>query len=196
MLLRRKDLDAIARGEISLAFRRWRRPTVRTGGTLLTASGQLQIGSVTVVDPHAITPEEARRAGYESTQALLVELTRRTEGHVYRVELGGLQADPRVELRDAPLDEHQRAALRARLARLDAASADGPWTRETLGSIRDHPGLRAAELCRLAGQERSRFKANVRKLKNLGLTESLEVGYRLSPRGRAYLNEALPGPDA
>jgi len=33
----------------------------------------------------------------------------------------------------------------------------------------------------------------VRKLKELGLTESLEVGYRLSPRGRALL-ERLGGP--
>ena len=33
----------------------------------------------------------------------------------------------------------------------------------------------------------SRFKPLVRKLKALGLTESLEVGYRLSPRGAAVL---------
>ncbi len=33
------------------------------------------------------------------------------------------------------------------------------------------------------------FKTNVRKLKALGLTESLEVGYRLSPRGRAFLEK-------
>jgi hypothetical protein len=31
---------------------------------------------------------------------------------------------------------------------------------------------------------KQRFKTNVRKLKELGLTESLEVGYRLSPRGK------------
>ena len=30
----------------------------------------------------------------------------------------------------------------------------------------------------------------MRKLKALGLTESLEVGYRLSPRGRAFLRRA------
>jgi transposase len=36
-------------------------------------------------------------------------------------------------------------------------------------------------------RERHPFKADVRKLKELGLTESLEVGYRLSPRGRALL---------
>jgi hypothetical protein len=31
------------------------------------------------------------------------------------------------------------------------------------------------------------FKVNVRKLKALGLTESLEIGYRLSARGHAWL---------
>ena len=32
-----------------------------------------------------------------------------------------------------------------------------------------------------------RFKLNVRKLKQLGLTESLSTGYHLSPRGVAFL---------
>ena len=191
MILRKADLDSIARGEISMVFRRWQRPTVRSGGTLLTAAGQLQIGEVTVVDLHAITPEDASRAGYESKDALLVDLNRRTEGRIFRIELRGLIADPRVALRSSPLDENQSAAVRSRLARLDAASADGPWTLRTLQVIRDHPGLRAGDLCRLVDQERDRFKPNVRKLKNLGLTESLEVGYRLSPRGRAYLDDAF-----
>jgi hypothetical protein len=37
------------------------------------------------------------------------------------------------------------------------------------------------------GRERLAFKTDVRKLKALGLTESLPVGYRLSPRGEAWL---------
>lgn len=40
----------------------------------------------------------------------------------------------------------------------------------------------------LMGQEKLHFKTDVRKLKALGLTESLEVGYRLSPRGTALLD--------
>ena len=45
-----------------------------------------------------------------------------------------------------------------------------------------------------AGQERLSFKTRVRRLKALGLTESLEVGYRLSPRGAAFLAPAArPG---
>jgi biotin operon repressor len=47
--------------------------------------------------------------------------------------------------------------------------------------------VRAADLAAGLGRERAAFKADVRKLKELGLTESLEVGYRLSPRGRALL---------
>ena len=47
------------------------------------------------------------------------------------------------------------------------------------------PGVRAADL---AGVVRPRdaldFKRDVRRLKELGLTESLEIGYRLSPRGK------------
>jgi hypothetical protein len=54
--------------------------------------------------------------------------------------------------------------------------------------IRDHPAVLAATLAKRVGQERDRFKQNVRKLKELGLTESLEIGYRLSPRGRVFLS--------
>jgi len=39
----------------------------------------------------------------------------------------------------------------------------------------------------VSSRERLDFKRDVRKLKNLCLTESLEVGYRLSPLGRALL---------
>jgi hypothetical protein len=36
--------------------------------------------------------------------------------------------------------------------------------------------------------ERAVFKLDIRKLKESGLTESLEVGYRLSPRGKRLLD--------
>ena len=42
-------------------------------------------------------------------------------------------------------------------------------------------------LARQVGYERAVFKVKVRALKEMGLTESLEVGYRLSPRGHAVL---------
>jgi hypothetical protein len=100
--------------------------------------------------------------------------------------------DPRVALRQrAELSPAERAELDRRLARLDAASRRGPWTAEVLRLIASRPETRAADLAAELGREKAPFKANVRKLKELGLTESLEVGYRLSPRGRAYLEAAL-----
>ena len=50
------------------------------------------------------------------------------------------------------------------------------------------PATRAGDLADEVGRERLPFKADVRKLKNLGLTISLGVGYELSPRGQAYLD--------
>lgn len=188
MLFRSALLEGIAAGVVTLAFRRWRRPSVRAGGSLLTPVGQLGIKSVERVEPDRISDAEARRAGYESRAVLLDELQRRTEGEVYRIELGPLLPDSRIALReqaevtDAALDE-----LRARLCRLDERAADGPWTCRTLETLIAQPGVRARDVCALVGQDKERFKLNVRKLKNLGLTESLGTGYRLSPRGEAVL---------
>lgn len=189
MLFRQSTLDGIRAGTVTLAFRRWRRPTVRAGGRLLTAAGQLHIGAITTVAPQAITAAEARRAGYASREELFADLNRRTDGEIYRVELGALTADPRIALRTrAMIGADELPVLREKLRRLDAHAAAGPWTTRTLETVRQHPGVRAGDLCVLVGMDKLPFKANVRKLKALGLTESLEVGYRLSARGAAWLD--------
>src|SRR5262249_43935139 len=76
------------------------------------------------------------------------------------------------------------AAISAKLARLDR---DTPWTAATLAIIEKHPRVAASQLAAKLGRERLPFKIDVRKLKRLGLTQSFEVGYEISPRGRAYL---------
>jgi len=188
MIFRQRFLEGIRDGTITLAFRRWRRPSVRAGGTLMTAVGQLEIVSVDEVPMTRISDTDARRAGYASRNELATELNARTEGTVYRVQLGALRADPRVALRQsARLGDEERRQIAQRLQRLDVSAADGAWTRRTLEIIRDHPGRRAGDLSDLVGMEKTPFKLNVRKLKALGLTESLEIGYRLSLRGAAFL---------
>ena len=64
---------------------------------------------------------------------------------------------------------------------------------ETLALIASRPEVRAEDLAAMVGREKPPFKLDVRKLKNLGLTESLRVGYRLSPRGRSYLRATNRG---
>lgn len=186
MILRERVLRGIRDGAITVAFRRWRRPSVRSGGTLLTAIGQLHINDVTRTELSAISATDARRAGYSSREDLLADLNARTEGEVYRIELGPLSPDPRVSLRNTRPAGDDLKTLTERLRRLDARTSE-PWTVRVLELIEAHPALRAADLCKRAGQERLPFKLNVRKLRALGLTESLEVGYRLSPRGVAVL---------
>jgi hypothetical protein len=193
MLIRKPFLEGIREGRITLAFRRWRRPTVRAGGSLLTAAGRLEIRAVGPVARERITDAEAGRAGYASKAELLADLDARSEGEIYRIELGTLEADPRIALRnEAPTDPATLADIARRLGRMDARAAK-PWTGRVLALVAAHPDRRAADLCTRAGMDKEAFKVNVRKLKHLGLTESRETGYRLSPRGRALLDHLQRG---
>jgi hypothetical protein len=186
MLLSLETLRGIEAGKVTLAFRRWRRPSVRAGGTLRTRAGVLAIESVERIEEQAITDDEARRAGAADRADLIRRL--RPEGTLYRIEFRLAGPDPRIALRErADLDDEERAAIDARLARFDRASRHGPWTAKVLDLIAKRPATRAPELAAELGRETAPFKADVRKLKELGLTESLERGYRLSPRGQAYL---------
>jgi len=189
MLFERRLRDGIADGTITVALRRWRRPQVVTGRTYRTGAGLVEVTAADPVSAEDLTPADARAAGFESVAALLAHLHGPADGHLYLLHFRRVAGpDPRAALAaDDRLDDAGVAAIDLRLARLDHASTRGPWTAAALRAIADHPGVRAADLAAALGRDVPSFKADVRKLKALGLTESLEVGYRLSPRGGAYL---------
>jgi hypothetical protein len=190
VLFRRPSLDGIRAGEITLAFRRWDRPRARAGGRQRTVVGELAIDSVEPVERADITAADAARAGHASLDELFAELDKRGDAPIWRIELHWAGEDPRRALREqADLHPAELERLRQRLRRLDGASRHGPWTRQTLDLIADRPEVRAEDLAASIGREKLPFKRDVRKLKELGLTESLLVGYRLSPRGRALLDQ-------
>lgn len=195
MLLKQETLRGIVEGRVTVAFRRWKRPTVRTGGTLLTAVGQLAIDAVDAVDLADLTESDAGAAGFADLGELVAALSKKKEGRVYRVGLRYAGPDPRVALRTVLPDADELHGLLERLERWDEASPVGPWTRAAMRMIARRPATLAAELASEIGMEKTRFKTNVRKLKGLGLTESLEVGYRLSPRGEEVLAAAEGGAD-
>ncbi|MFJ8960788.1 hypothetical protein ACIRG5_15520 [Lentzea sp. NPDC102401] len=169
MLIRVADWERIRSGEITLQFRRWKRPTVRAGGRLRTSLGVLSIDEIEVVS--RVTRAEAVAAGFPSVAALKSSVDGR-EGSLYRIRLRFAGDDPRIELRSSSdVDGVELKEEALALLRLIAAN----------------PGVRAADLAASLGREKLPFKADVRKLKAKGLTESLRVGYRLSPRGEAYL---------
>jgi hypothetical protein len=190
MLLKQATLEGIRSGAISIAFRRWRRPTVKAGGTLLTAIGQLAIEAVDVVDPGKITSAEVTAAGFLDRATLLRELSKRPGGELYRVRLSLAGADPRLALRRTIAKGPERDELLRRMERMASRQGAGRPT-EVLALIKKRPGVRAGDLARDVGMPRDLFKRRVRSLKELGLTESLEVGYRLSPRGTAILRYLL-----
>ena len=178
----------IAAGTVTLTFRRWKRCQVVVGHRYRTAAGRLEVDGVDVVDPGAVTDAEAVAAGASSARELVADLRGSPDLPVYRVRFHLVDGpDPRDELAASEvLSDDERAEVDRRLQRLDRAARGGPWTDETLAVIAARPGVVAAELAASLGRPRDEFKLDVRKLKNLGLTISLRVGYRLSPRGEAY----------
>lgn len=183
MLFKRAILQRLIDGSATLAFRRWRKPTVRAGGRLTTELGVLAIDAVERVDNDALTEESARQAGFQSLAELQGLL--RTDGDLYRVRLHYVGADPRITLRDS--DQLDEADLQGVVERLESMDHHKAWVQPTLDLIERHPGRRAPDLAAELGRETQQFKANVRRLKALGLTESLEVGYRISARGKVVL---------
>jgi len=180
-------LRGIGDGTVTLAFRRWELPRVRPGGRQRTAAGVVAFDAVEVVDRGELTDDEARAAGFRSLDDLLAFVDRRGSGTIYRIRLRLAGPDPRVRLRTSLPNADQLREIERRLARLDRSSRHGPWTEAVLRAIDHEPGVRATDLAAGFDRERLAFKLDVRKLKELGLTESLPRGYRISPRGRAVL---------
>jgi hypothetical protein len=189
VLFRVETLQQIRDGSVSLAFRRWHQARVREGSRLRTAIGIVEITSVTAIPDGQVSDGDAKRAGYLSADALRTDFPPTEGRRLFKMEIRYGGPDPRRSLRERPATPDELESIVERLDRWDRSARRGGWTRHTLRLIADHPGRRAADLAQLAGYETTlAFKRDVRKLKELGLTESLEVGYRLSPRGRTVLD--------
>jgi hypothetical protein len=171
----------IADGSITVTFRSWVRPQAKLGGRYRIGGMLIEATGVREVPVSEITDADARQAGAANRADLLLRLG--ASDPVWRVDFVFAGPDDRIARRVDTSPEDLTTVI-ARLARLDR---NGAWTRQTLQLIERYPGIVSTTLARHAGQDRPVFKLNVRKLKELGLTESLDVGYRLSPRGEAVL---------
>jgi biotin operon repressor len=176
-------------GSITVAFRRWRRSQVVAGHQYRTGQGMVLAEAVDVITPDDITPELAQAAGFADVPAAQADLRGDPELPLYCVRFRAMDCpDPRDELAaTSALTDVEAAAIAGRLARMDAASKRGPWTAAVLAEIAARPAVSSVYLAETLDWERFDFKLHVRRLKALGLTISLDVGYRLSPRGAAYL---------
>jgi hypothetical protein len=193
VLLNRATADGIADGDITLVLRCWDAPRAKPGGTQRTPAGTIRIDDVTEYPgDHRVSAAQARAAGYRDAESAQAALDRRPAKHVYAIKVSYVGADERPALAaDEALTGDDVAAITNRLARLDDASRAGPWTRRYLELIRDNEAVRAPDLAAREALDVPRFKRRVRRLKGLGLTISLAVGYRISPRGKAFLRLTL-----
>lgn len=191
MLLFKKAFFAgLTSGAITVTFRRWQKPHVRPGGRYRCHPiGVLEVDRIDRVRAGAITAEDAQRAGFATLpelRAYLEELGPLTDDdELWRVELHHGGDGDRVELALADqLTDEDVATIDKKLKKLDGRK---PWTDKTLAIIGKQPRVAASKLAAKLGRETQPFKIDVRKLKKLGLTQSFEVGYEISPRGNAYL---------
>jgi hypothetical protein len=192
LLFQKRFHEGLKSGEVTLTFRRWERPHVKPGGRYRCHPiGVLVVESIERVRLADISVADARKTGFASRDELVDYIRSGPGGDVtdetelFRVQLHHGGEEDRVDSAlDADLSPDDIEAIKARLARMDAKEK---WTAITLALIDKHPRIAASQLARKLGRETLPFKVDVRKLKRLGLTQSFEVGYEVSPRGRAYM---------
>jgi hypothetical protein len=193
MLFKTRFQEGIRAGEITCTVRIWKRPRVKIGGRYALGGGAIVVDRIHETRLDDITPALARRSGFSSVVDLLKTAK---HGAGERVFIIDFHYDGSASARAVPAthvgDGEELAKLARRLDAMDQRTPEGPWTRETLRLIRERPAVRAALLARALGRARDDFKRDVRKLKRLGLTISLDIGYRLSEKGEALLASRRP----
>lgn len=185
MLFREPFLIGLRREKLDTAFRRWTQPRVKKGTRMRTPMGVVEVLSVEPIMEIEITSTDVERAGYSSRAELMQDLGSTADGQLYRIQLKYGGEDPRIQLRanDQLSDEDFETIKK----KLKGYEREGAWTRKALKLISKNEAVLASKLAGKMGMEKYAFKRRVRQLKELGLTESLDIGYRLSPRGREVL---------
>ena len=177
---------AVADGSITVTFRLWKRLHAKVGGRYTVGGVVIEVDTIEMMPFHAITKADVRRAGAKDRDALRARAAHAgpidDDTLLYRIEFHVVGA--KREREDAPVDDEHVGIVIAKLDRMDARATTGPWTRRVLQLIDARPGTVSTELAAIVGRPRLEFKTDVRKLKALGLTESLEIGYLLTPLGK------------
>lgn len=201
MLFTDEQVAGILDGSVRVTLRRWARPQARTGGRYrLRDRGFVVAEAVELIAPGQLSEDDARLAGFASRATALAFLEGRgapfaPDERLTRIALRfDAGPDPRALLAaDSALGDDDVVAIARRLAAMDARSDAGPWTSATLELIAAHPRRRASELAAVVERPVPEFKADVRRLKQLGLTISHRIGYELSPRGCSFLDASRRG---
>jgi hypothetical protein len=191
MMFKGEFLNGIAAGEVTRTYRRWKRPQVKQDGIYqLYRKGAIQVTDIGAVTENSVTDSAARLSGFDSATSLLDYLGHASPGsELYCVKFRYIGEVRKKGPDQSAIDsETEWQTLADKLAAKDRSSAVGPWTLATLTLIGESPGTSSKLLAASLKRIQMDLKKDIRKLKQLGLTISLETGYKLSDRGRSYLD--------
>lgn len=153
----------------------------------MTQLGVIGIDEVNIVELSQISESDIIRSDLETKEQLLAHLGSPLH-QIFRIKVHFIGVDPRLELRNnADLNTAEINDINKKLDKMDRSNKDGHWTARVLEIINENPATLSGELAQILGLDKAKFKSMVRRLKGLGLTESLDVGYKLSPRGQAFV---------
>ncbi len=177
----------ILAGEMTATIRAWQAPQVKAGKRYRFGDEhELVVSAVQLTASALLSAADLRAAGFGSRADFEAALPKfangRTEGPFYVVRFTLEPRQPPPTAAPAEVDR-----LLARLEKVDRLSDHGPWTRDALGAIAANPRVVSTKLAELVGRERFAFKADVRKLKAMGLTRSHEIGYEVTELGAQVL---------
>ena len=188
MLFKVKDLQAIKNGDVHFAFRNWEKPRVKKGSIINTAVGQIRIENVEQITAGKISKKDLLLSGYKDLNKLLIQLKAKTSDPIYKIKVCYHGEDPRIAMRNrSTITDTEFQEIKTKLDRMDNRSASGPWTIKVLHLIDKHPHQRAQFLADTLNADKDKLKINIRKLKNMGLTQSHEIGYTISAFGKQFL---------
>jgi hypothetical protein len=86
MMFAKRLRDGVMLGEITCSVRIWQRPRVKAGGRYPLGPGEIQVTSVREIEWEKITPELARKSGFDSVEDLLSVARHGSGDNIYLVE--------------------------------------------------------------------------------------------------------------
>ncbi len=192
MMFKGKFHPGIKDGSITRTYRYWKRPQAVAGNFYkINPIGHIRVTAAGPTTESRIRTAHAIASGFESRKALIEYISehKTSEATLYCVEFvyEGRRRDKEPD-QTSLADDDEFDKLAKALATRDKNSGMS-WTHPTLALIGENRGASSAILAEQLGRDRAELKKDVRKLKSLGLTNSLEVGYELTDRARSYLRK-------
>ena len=86
MMFTKRLREPVIRGEITCSVRIWQKPHVKVGGRYRLGPGEIHVTSVREIEWDKITPELARRSGFDSVEDLLSVARHGSGDNAYLVE--------------------------------------------------------------------------------------------------------------